>query len=103
MSILEEIASKVIRSGGDAVDVEYKDGYEEICAMSGPVGVSIGVRLKSSSKEAKSLRADLYNIAKKRRRVTVDGRQYELQCQVYDSFGEDAFRLQWKTVGKVKG
>jgi hypothetical protein len=98
MSILEEIASKTIRSGGDAVEVEYKDDYEEIFPVSGPIGTSVGFRLKSSSKEAKSLRADLYNIAKKRRRITVDGREYELRCRVYDSFGEDAFRLQWKPV-----
>jgi hypothetical protein len=65
MSILEEIASKIIRSGANSVEVEYKDGYEEIFPMTGPVGASIGFRLRSSSKEAKSLRADLYNIAKK--------------------------------------
>jgi hypothetical protein len=103
MSILEKIASKIIRSGGNAVEVEYKDGYEEIFPMSGPVGASIGFRLRSSSKEAKSLRADLYNIAKKSKRITVDGREYELRCQVHDSFGEDAFRLRWKPMGKVKG
>ena len=98
MSILEEIASETIRSGGDAVEVEYKDGYEEIFPVSGSIGTSIGFRLKSSGKEAKSLRADLYSIAKKGRRIIVDGREYELRCRVYDSFGEDAFRLQWKPV-----
>jgi hypothetical protein len=98
MSVLEDIASKTIRSGGDAVEVEYKDGYEEIFPVSGPIGTSIGFRVKSSSKEAESLRADLYKIAKKKRRITVDGREYELRCRVYDSFGEDAFRLQWKPV-----
>jgi hypothetical protein len=64
MSILEQIASKIIRSGGNAVEVEHKDGYEEIFPRSGPVGAGIGFRLRSSSREAKSLRADLYNIAK---------------------------------------
>ena len=98
MSIIEEIASKTIRSGGEAVEVEYKDGYEEIFPLSGPIGVSLGVRLESSSKEARLLRADLYSIAKKRRRITVGGREYELRCRVYDSFGEDAFRLEWKAV-----
>jgi hypothetical protein len=98
MTIVEEIASTTIRSGGDAVEVEYKDGYEEVFPVSGPVGSSLGFRLKSYRKKAESLRADLYNIVKKRRRITVDGREYELQCRVYDSFGEDAFRLQWKPV-----
>lgn len=98
MSILEEIAAKIIRSGADAVEVEYKDGYEEIFPISGPVGTSIGFALKSSSQEAKSLRADLYGMVKKSKRITVDGREYELRCQRYDSFGEHAFRLRWKTV-----
>ena len=98
MSIIEEIAFKAIRSGGEAVEVEYKDGYNEIFPLSGPSGVSLGIRLVSSSKEAKSLRADLYGIAKKRRRITVDGDEYELRCRVYNSFGEDAFRLEWRQV-----
>jgi hypothetical protein len=98
MNILEEIATKAIGSGADAVEVEYKDGYEEIFPVSGPIGTTVGFRLKSSSKEAKSLRANLYNIAKRRRRISVDGREYELRCRLYDSFGEHAFRLQWKLV-----
>jgi hypothetical protein len=73
MSIVEEIAAKAIRSGADAVEVEYKDGYEEIYPVSGSVGTSIGFALKSSSKEAKSLRADLYDLAKKHKCITVDG------------------------------
>ena len=30
MSTIEEIALKAIRSGGEAVEVEHKDGYEKI-------------------------------------------------------------------------
>jgi len=33
------------------VEVEYKDGFEEIFPVSGPVGTSIGFRLKSSSED----------------------------------------------------
>jgi len=102
MSILEEIAFKTIRSGGQAVEVEYKDGYEEIFPLSGPSGVTVGTRLEGSSKEARSLRADLYGIVKKRRRITVGGAEYELRCRVYDSFGEDAFRLEWRLVKPTK-
>jgi hypothetical protein len=36
MSIIEEIAFKTIRCGGEAVEVEYKDGYDEIFPLSGP-------------------------------------------------------------------
>ena len=103
MSVLEEIAAKAIRSGADAVEVEYKDGYEEIFPVSGPVGTSLGFALKSSSKEAKSLRADLYGMAKKSKRITVDGREYELRCRLYDSFGEHAFRLRWTILKAASG
>jgi len=91
MKILEEIASRTIRSGGAAVEVEYKDGYEEVFPVSEESGTCVGLRLESSSEEGKSLWADLYSLSKRRRRITVDGSDYELRCRVYDSFGEDAF------------
>ena len=102
MSIIEELASETIRAGGDAVEVEYKDGYEEVFPVKGQFGTSIGFRLVKSSQEAKSLREELYKIAKKRRRLTVSGREYELRCRIYDSFGEHAFRLEWQPVKPAK-
>ena len=98
MSIIEELASETIRAGGDAVEVEYKDGYEEVFPVKGQFDTSIGFRLDRSSQEAKSLREELYKIAKKRRRLTVGGREYELRCRIYENFGEHAFRLEWKPV-----
>ena len=52
MSIIEELASETIRAGGDAVEVEYKDGYEEVFPVKGQFGTSIGFQLDSSSQEA---------------------------------------------------
>ena len=49
MSIIEELASETIRAGGDAVEVEYKDGYEEVFPVKGQFGTSIGFRLDRSS------------------------------------------------------
>ena len=98
MSIIEEIASQTILSGGDAVEVEYKDGYEEVFPVTGRVGTSLGIRLRSSSPEAKSLREGLYRIANQRQRITLGRREYELRCRIYDSFGEEAFRLEWEPV-----
>ena len=98
MSIIEELAAETICAGGDAVEVEYKDGYEEVFPVKGQFGTSIGFRLDRSSQEAKSLREELYKIAKKRRRLTVSGREYELRCRIYENFGEHAFRLEWKPV-----
>ena len=46
-----------------------------------------------SSAEAKALREELYALKKKKKRIAIDGAEYELRVQVYDSFGEDAFRI----------
>src|SRR5438445_5793074 len=54
----------------------------------------------SSSEEAKSLRAELYAMGKRRRRIEVGGRTYELRCRTYDSFGEDAFEVKFRPVGE---
>lgn len=96
MSTLEQIVSQAIRAGGEALEVEYKDGYEEVCVVKGMTG--LGFRLKSSSREARSLREALYKIAKKKQRISVDGCEYELRCRVYNSFGEDAFRVELRPV-----
>ncbi len=100
MSIIEQLASEAICSGGEALEVEYNDGYEEVYVVKGSIGH--GIRLRSSSPEGRSLREDLYKIAKKRRRITVGDREYELRCHVYDSFGEDAFRVQLRPVGSAR-
>ena len=44
--------------------IEY-EGYEEVWASQGDVGMSIGSRSPSSSEEAKLLRADLYAMRKR--------------------------------------
>jgi hypothetical protein len=96
MSIIEGIASQAICSGGQAIEVEYKDGYEEVFSVGVTARTGVGFQLKSSSDEARALRADLYEVVKKRGIIAVEGREYELRCRIYDSFGEDAFRLEWK-------
>ena len=101
MSIIEEIVSQAIRAGGQTIEVEYKDGYEEVFSVGGAIGTSVGFQLKSSSEEARALRAGLSEIAKKKRIITVDGHEYELRCRIYDSFGEDAFRLEWRAANPV--
>ena len=50
--------------------------------------------LASSSPEAKSLRHELYALAKKKQRVKIDELTYELRARIFDSFGEDAFRVE---------
>ena len=79
------------------MEVEYKDGHEGVFAVLGDVGHGIA-RLRSSGPEAEELRRELYDLTKKRRRVAAGGLEYELRARVYDSFGEDAFRVQVRHV-----
>ncbi len=95
--VAERLASEAIRRGADALQVEYKDGYEEVFAVKGGVGYGIA-RLRSSSPEAASLRDELHSIARRQRRMTVDDCEYELRGRVYDSFGEEAFHVQLRRV-----
>lgn len=96
-SILERFATEAVRLGADLLDVEYKDGYEEVFAVKGGVGQGIA-RFRSSSPEAVTLRGELHRLAKRKRRMAVGGAQYELRGSVYESFGEDAFRVQLRRV-----
>ena len=41
VSILEKFAAKAIRLGADQLEVEYKDGYEELSAIAGDFGFGI--------------------------------------------------------------
>jgi hypothetical protein len=91
-SVVERLAAEAIRLGADSLDVEYKDGYEEVFVVRGSVGQGIA-RLQSSSPQAVTLREELHRIAKRKRRIAVGGSRYELRGNVYESFGEDAFRV----------
>jgi hypothetical protein len=89
ISTLDGLASEAIRQGADSIDIEYKDGCEEVYFMKG--GVGAGITLPSSSPEVKSLLEELHGVKKRGRRITVDGCEYDLRVRIWDSFGEDAF------------
>ena len=58
-------------------------------------GVGLGIAsFRSSSPEAKSLRNELYALAKKRQHAKIDEHTYELRARIFDSFGENAFRVE---------
>ncbi len=68
--------------------------------MAAKTGLGYGIAsLASSSPDASTLREELDRMAKrKRRRIEVDGYEYDLRCDTYDSFGDEAFRLQLRRV-----
>jgi len=87
---LLDLVAKVIEVGATKMEVEYRDGWEEILAVDSLVGVGIA-RLESRSQQARALRADLYAIAKKRQVVHISGCERVLRVRVVDDFGEDKF------------
>src|SRR5579864_4007275 len=93
-STLDGLASEAIRQGADSIEIEYKDGYEEVYFMK--EGAGVGMTLPSSSPEVRSLLKELHGISKRGRRVTVDGCVYDLRVRIWDSFGEDAFRVSFR-------
>jgi hypothetical protein len=90
-STLDRLASEAIRQSAETIEIEHKDGYEEVYFMKG--GAGSGISLPSPSPEVRSLLRELYGIAKGGRQVTVDGCAYDLRVRIWDSFGEDAFRV----------
>jgi len=94
---LEQMAAQAIRLGADHLEIEYKDGCEEVFAMKSGFGWGIA-SIRSSNPEAKSLRSELYALAKKKQRVEIDEHTYELRARIFDSFGEDAFRVELRRV-----
>lgn len=98
--VLLELVARAIKVGADDMEIEYKNGREEVFAVSSGIGVAI-VSLDSKSEEARLLREELYAIAKKKRVVRISGCAYAVRARIFDSFGEDAFRVTIKrTLGQ---
>ena len=93
MTILEQLAAKAMSLGADEIEVEYKASYEEVLAVKSGLGLGIA-SLRRFGPQAKSLRNALYALTKKQQSVRIVDRTYELRARIYDSFGEDAFRVE---------
>jgi hypothetical protein len=92
-ALLEPLLAKAISLGAGELEIEYKGRCEEVFAMKSGFGLGIA-NFRSSSPEAQSLRNELYALAKKKQRVKIDEHTYELRARIFDSFGEDAFRVE---------
>jgi len=96
-SIVHELITEAVGLGADTIQVEYRDGYEEISVLKGGVGFEIA-RWPSSGRLAVSLRQELHDLRKKRAKATVSGAEYELRTRTYDHFGEEAFELRLRRI-----
>lgn len=76
-SVFLDLALEAVRRGADRIEVEYKDGCEQVFAVRS--GVAHGLaRFRSSDDQGASLRKELYGLARKRRRVVIADVEYEL-------------------------
>jgi hypothetical protein len=95
-SVLRELTLEAVRVGADTIEVEFNYGHEEVVFLKN--GAGSGTTFDSSSDQAKSLLKELYNLRRKKPRIAVDDAKYRLQIGIYDSFGEDAFRIELRRI-----
>ncbi|MEW6071059.1 MAG: hypothetical protein AB1726_00500 [Planctomycetota bacterium] len=92
ITVLEDLVRKAIGLGAEIVEVEYRDGFEEVVAYRGVLGRQLA-RLRAGSADAAALGRDLYAWKVRPRRISVGGEDWLVRTEVWDSFGEDAFRI----------
>jgi hypothetical protein len=90
--VLAEVVARVLSTGATEFEMEYEDGEEHVVAFCGAAGVGVAA-FRSNSDDAQELRRQLSALEKKRRKIIHAGKEYALRVKVFDSFGEDAFRV----------
>jgi hypothetical protein len=102
VAVLEQLAREALDFGADALEVEYRDGHEEVVAYMGALGREIA-RLRSGTPQASALRRDLYATRRRRLRFNAQGQEYRLRADVYENFGEEAFRVELRALARASG
>ena len=96
-SIVHGLIAEAVGLGADTLEIEYRDGYEEVSVLKGGVGFE-SARLPSSGGRAAALRKELHSLREKRVTVAVGSAQYEIRTRAYDHFGEQAFEVQLRRI-----
>jgi LexA DNA binding domain len=91
-TLLDKLCDYALSLGAQSIEVQHKDGRELVFANKDNVGISIA-NYASFSADAKELRGNLYAAAKKRVRAVIGGQVYIIKARVFDSFGDDAFKV----------
>ena len=99
-TLLEDLCEHALSLGAQSIEVEYKDRREWVFAREGHIAISVA-NFASSSQDAKELRENLYAARKKPVRIAIGGQVRILKVHVYDSFGEDAFRVRIESAPKL--
>jgi hypothetical protein len=91
---LLEILTVAVASSADTVEMEYDSGgCLEVCFMSGNSGAGYHLNREVAGKVIEALWQEKKKSRGKKFRVTIDGKDYMVQVQTYDHFGENAYRL----------
>jgi hypothetical protein len=94
--MLLDLLQKALKSGCNAIEIEYKDGKKWVTALhevAEGFGVGLGIAsVKSNSKQAKDLFKEMEEL-KKKKQIIVGGVKYRLVFSKYESFGEWAYKI----------
>jgi len=91
-SPLQRVIAQAALLGADTIQVEYRDGHEEVSVLKGGVGFEIA-RFPSPGRHSAALRKELAQRRKKKTTVTVNGADYEIRARAYELFAEQAYEV----------
>ena len=96
--MLAEYLQKLISTGCDELEIEYRDGKECFTAFKSQLGVGIG---SLNSDKANPIFTELAELGKTKR-VTVGNQSYALRLRQFEGFGETVYRIQMKAIQSSK-
>jgi hypothetical protein len=99
-TLLEDLCEHALSCGAESIEVEYDEGREWVFARKGDIAFDTA-NFASSSRNAKELRQNLSAARKKPVRIAIGGQVWILKVSVYDSFGEEAYRVRIDPAAKL--
>jgi len=90
--VLAGLVAQAVAYGANSLEIECKDGHEEVCAMKGSVGFGIA-SFPSASEEARDLRGRLHSMGRKGKTIRTPAGDFRVTVSSYESFGETAYRV----------
>ncbi len=91
-TLLDHLCEHVVSFKSDQIEVEHKDSVEWVYARIDNAKVKIAT-FPSSGRDGKELRENLAVARKKATRRILGGQVYVVAVEVYESSGEEAFRV----------
>ncbi len=89
MKTLKAFIERALEEGADAISIEYKDGYEEVCLLKGNIGLELD-KIKSNSDQSKAMFNELAKI-EAQGYIMIGNQRITLNVETYDIFGDAAY------------